>query len=601
MKRRLIWTASWLAGGALAWFPMASLPLYFAVNHTFDRISPWRLPFVAPVYWWYYGDDPRVTYWLPICAAGAGLLAIIPAFCALFLWPSYSTRLRAARPGQEPPEPPRALSDVHGNADWMTMAEARRLFPGPHREYGGVVVGEAYRVDRDTVADVRFDPENPRTWGRGGTADMLIEADGAHGAVIAGTGAGKTTATVIPTLAVWTCSVVVFDPSSQVGPMTAAMREAMGHNVVMVGPGRDGFNALDWIDIRDPLAEAHVTNMVDLIVGETTTVERQGPNAIFRTRAKELLICLLADMLWDSKLKPEQRTIREFRRRIRTPEKKMQGWLADVAVESESKLARDLASTMMDVYHETFSGIYSNAVADTQWLSIDAYADMLSGDSFETRDLLGGKLTVFIQIPLDSLRATPPIGRVVVSALLNTVYRAEGNLKGRVLFLLDEVNFLGRLKALEDARDAGRKFGITLVMIWQNIGQLTQTWGHEGKTTWFNAFTWRQFAVVDDMATAEEISKTAGKYTVLARTQGASTNMQGALSRGARSRGTNQGLSEQSRDLIRSDEVRTRLRGDAAITFRRGEPPLLHGRAFYFRRAAMRQLIEADRYRNAAE
>ena len=54
-------------------------------------------------------------------------------------------------PGEKIPAPRRALSDAHGSADWMSMEEARTLFPGPHPAYGGVVVGEAYRVDRDKV------------------------------------------------------------------------------------------------------------------------------------------------------------------------------------------------------------------------------------------------------------------------------------------------------------------------------------------------------------------------------------------------------------------------------------------------------------------
>jgi len=43
----------------------------------------------------------------------------------------------------------------------------------------------------------------------------------------------------------------------------------MGHQVVMVGPGLGGFNALDWIDPRDPLAETHVQAVIERVAGET--------------------------------------------------------------------------------------------------------------------------------------------------------------------------------------------------------------------------------------------------------------------------------------------------------------------------------------------
>jgi len=599
VKRRLAWSASWLAFGALLWLPLTSVALCAAL-HTLDRTEPSVLPIVAFYYWRDHAGSPGVARWLPVCAGGAGLLGLAPACCALF-WPG-GQRLRAARAGQKPSAPRRALSDVHGSADWMSMKDALRLFPGPHPVHGGVVVGEAYRVDQDRVADIRFDPGVRSTWGQGGTAPLLIDpcvTDATHGAVFAGSGGFKTTATTIPTLAFWTGSAAVLDPSCQAGPMTAAMREAMGHKVVMIGPGLDGFNVLDWIDPRDPLAETHVRAVIEQVAGETRA-DRDGENAMFRVRGMELLTCLLADLLWDSTIPSGQKTLRAFRERVRTPERKMRGLLADIHAGSGSELARDLAGSLMDVVPETFSGIYSNAAAATQWLSVKAYADMLSGNSFRTGELAGGRLTVFVQIPMDALRATPEAGRVVMGALLSAVYRAEGRLHGRVLFLLDEVNFLGRLKALEDARDAGRKYGITLVAMWQSLGQLTETWGRDGKTSWFNACSWRQFAVVDDAATAEEISRTAGRYTVLARTEGASSSTRSGLSDGSRNWGTNEGLSEQARELIRPDEVRTRMRADEAIIFRRGAAPLRCGRAIYFRRPELAGRAGGDRYRAAA-
>ncbi|MGI4811539.1 MAG: type IV secretory system conjugative DNA transfer family protein [Janthinobacterium lividum] len=314
-----------------------------------------------------------------------------------------------------------------------------------------------------------------------------------------------------------------------------------------------------------------------------------------------MLTCLLADLLWTD-ASAEQKTLREFRKRVRTPEKRMKGLLADIQINSQSPLARDLAGSLVDVFTETFSGIYSNANADTQWLSIAAYADMLSGGSMRSADLASGKLTVFVQIPMDAMRATPEVARVVIGSLLSAVYRAEGKITGRVLFLLDEVNFLGRLKVLEDARDAGRKYGITLVLMWQSLGQLIDTWQQGGKRSWFNSCSWRMFAVVDDNETAEEVSKTAGRYTVLARSQGTSSSSQsGAAGSSSKNTGRNEGVSEQARELIKTDEVRTGMRADEAIIFRRGAAPLRCGRAIYFRRADLKARIAVDRFRQAAE
>ena len=555
-------------------------------------------------YWLQEGSNPAARTNLLISGGAPAAFAVL--LVAIMLAAAFRAprRLRSARPGEKPPAPERAASDVHGNAEWLTIKAARELFPGPHPEYGGVVVGEAYRVDQDKVADVGFDPEQRSTWGIGGKAPLLVDpcrSGSTHGLVFAGSGGYKTTAIAVPTLAYWTSSVVVLDPSCQLGPMTTPMREAMDHKVVQVGPCLDGFNPLDWIDIKDPLAETHVQTVIDWITGDQNSqvVTSDDANSMFRVRGKEMMTAILADLLWSDE-PTEKKTIRTFRERVCTPEKKMKGLLADIHEESRSPLARQLAGALMDVFHETFSGIYSEAMKSTQWMSIKAYADMLSDNSFRTKDLCSGKLSVFVQIPMASLRTTPALARVVVGALMNAVYQAEGKVSGRVLFLLDEVNFLGRLKVLEDARDAGRKYGITLVPMWQSLGQLADTWGANGKASWFNSASWRLFSALEDDATCAEVSKMCGTYTILKRTEGMSSGSNSGSNSGSTSRGRNEGMSEGSRELIRPEEIRL-MREDDQILFRRGSKPLRSGRAIFFRRSDLVARVEADRFRKAAE
>ena len=556
------------------------------------------------LYWQQYSGNPGVRRDLLISIGAPGAAVLLMGGAVLGGLMSGRQRLRPARAGQKISAPVRAASDTHGTAAWMTVREARALFPGPNKVYGGVVVGEAYRVDEDDVAAVRFDPQKKRTWGRGGKAPLLIdpcETDATHGLVFAGSGGFKTTAVAIPTLTCWTGSAVILDPSCQLGPMAGAMRVKMGHTVAMIGPGQDGFNVLSWIDTKNPLAETHVQAVVDWLTGERNgQTAKSDNNEIFKVRAREMMTCILADLLW-SDAPPDKKTLREFRARLSIPEKKMKGFLADIYEGTASPLAKALAGSLMDVFHETFSGIYSNAMADTQWLSVKPYADMLSDPSFDALEIREGKLTAFVQIPMESLRATPALARVVIGALMNAVYQAEGRIEGRVLFLLDEVNLLGRLKALEDARDAGRKYGITIVPMWQSLGQLVDTWGTSGKASWFNSASWRLFAVIDDKDTAEEISKTCGSYTILKRTESRSTGSNSGNNSGSRTTGRNEGLSEASRLLISPDEVRTSMRSDEQIVFRRGAKPLRSGRAIYFRRSEMVAKMEADRFRMAAE
>jgi type IV secretion system protein VirD4 len=45
---------------------------------------------------------------------------------------------------------------LHSEADWMTAAEAQRLFP----ETGDIVIGERYCVDQDSVASQLFQADD---------------------------------------------------------------------------------------------------------------------------------------------------------------------------------------------------------------------------------------------------------------------------------------------------------------------------------------------------------------------------------------------------------------------------------------------------------
>lgn len=516
--------------------------------------------------------------------------------------------LATARPPlgtEQSPGQVRAPSDNHGHADWLGMKEARALFPGPDPAFGGIVVGEAYRVDQDRVAKSAFDPANPRTWGKGGTAPLLVDpcrTGPTHALVVAGSGGYKTTSVAVPTLLTWRGSAVVLDPSREVAPMVARHREqAMGHQVVTLDPAKAGqgggsFNALDWIDPASPLAESHVEAVVGWISGETRGQITSG-GEFFRESGKGLVACLMAHMLWDPNRAPEQKTLHELRRLLVLPEDDMRKQLVTIHQSSHSSMARDLAGTLKGLVPETFSGVYANANKDTRWLSTPAYAALVSGDTFQTAKLAGGELTVFVQIPLGVLKSTPALGRVVVGSLLNAAYEADGRVRGRILFLLDEVARLGYMQVLEQARDAGRKYGLTLLLLYQSLGQLAEQWGREGKQAWYDSTSWRLFAAVQDPDTARELSAMCGEHGVVATSLGESAGTQGRLSGGASaSSGRSENRSEIRRALIKPDELLQDTRADEAFVVVRGARPLRCGRALWFRRPEWTGLVDANRF-----
>ena len=559
-----------------------------------QRLSPFLKFYPVPVVLGGVNYDIRLALALGLAAALAGAIL---------------ATARAPLGTEQSPGRVRAPSDNHGHADWLGMKEARALFPGPDPMFGGIVVGEAYRVDQDRVARLAFDPANPRTWGKGGTAPLLVDpcrTGPTHALVVAGSGGYKTTSVAVPTLLTWRGSAVVLDPSREAAPMVTRHREqAMGHQVVTLDPAQAGngggsFNALDWIDPASPLAESHVEAVVGWISGEARGQITSG-GEFFRESGKGLIACLMAHMLWDPSRTPGEKTLHELRRLLVLPEDEMRKQLVTIHQSSHSSMARDLAGTLKGLVAETFSGVYANANKDTRWLSTPAYAALVSGGTFRTSKLAGGELTVFVQIPLGVLKSTPALGRVVVGSLLNAAYEADGQVRGRILFLLDEVARLGYMQVLEQARDAGRKYGLTLLLLYQSLGQLAEQWGREGKQAWYDSTSWRLFAAVQDPDTAKELSAMCGEHGVVATSLGESAGTQGRLSGGASaSSGRSENRAEIKRALIKPDELLQDTRADEAFVIVRGARPLRCGRAVWFRRPEWAGLVGANRFHREA-
>ncbi|NKJ39455.1 Ti-type conjugative transfer system protein TraG [Rhizobium sp. SG570] len=477
---------------------------------------------------------------------------------------------------------------IHGEADWMTMQEVGKLFP----EHGGIVIGERYRVDRDGVAAMPFRADDKQSWGAGGKAPLLC-FDGSfgssHGIVFAGSGGFKTTSVTIPTALKWGGGLVVLDPSSEVAPMVSKHRRQAGRKVMVLDPTASGtgFNALDWIGRHGNTKEEDIVAVATWIMTDNARTA-SARDDFFRASAMQLLTALIADVCLSGYTDEKDQTLRQVRANLSEPEPKLRARLTKIYEGSESEFVKENVSVFVNMTPETFSGVYANAVKETHWLSYPNYAGLVSGDSFSSDDLANGETDIFIALDLKVLEAHPGFARVVIGSLLNAIYNRNGDVKGRTLFLLDEVARLGYLRILETARDAGRKYGITLTMIFQSLGQMREAYGGRDATSkWFESASWISFSAINDPDTADYISKRCGDTTVEVDQTNRSSGMKGS------SRSRSKQLNR--RPLILPHEV-LRMRADEQIVFTSGNAPLRCGRAVWFRREDMKACVGENRF-----
>ena len=297
-----------------------------------------------------------------------------------------------------------------------------------------------------------------------------------------------------------------------------------------------------------------------------------GNSRFFELSSEQLLTGVLGHIVFSPEYE-NKRTLKALHEFMAQPEASFRKRLAHIHKASTNKFVRDALGPFINLTDETFSGVFKEATNEIDWLKYDPYAGLVSGSSFKAQDLLTGQMDVFISIDLGTLQKHPGIGRVIIGALLNTVYKAEGAVADRVLFLVDEARMLGTMSLLETVRDALRKYGITLVLVYQSVGQLDEIWGRHARSKWFDNVDWMSFAAVGHLETAEFIAKKCGTYTV--------ETVSRTLSSAGRSSRTR---SYASRDLIMPQEVMQDMRADEQIVFVRGQRPIRCGRAIFFRR-----------------
>jgi type IV secretion system protein VirD4 len=477
---------------------------------------------------------------------------------------------------------------IHGDADWMRSAEAARLFP----EIGGIVVGERHRVDRDATGATAFRAGDRESWGNGGKKPLLCfdgEFGSGHAIVFAGSGGFKTTSVTIPTALRWQGGMVVLDPSNEVAPMVAAHRKSFNRQIQVLDPAKpgSGFNALDWIGKFGGTKEEDIAAVASWIMTDNPRLDA-SMNNFFRGSAQQLITALIADVCLSGYTQPEDQTLRRVRFNLAEPEPKLRMRLQQIYDSSQSAFVRENVAPFINMTPETFSGIYGAASKETHWLSYENYAALVSGTSFATDEIVTGKTDIFINLDLKTLETHPGLARVIIGALMNAIYNRNGDVERRTLFLLDEVARLGFMRTLETARDAGRKYGISLLLLFQSIGQMREAYGgRDASSKWFESASWISFAAINDPETAEYISKRCGDTTVEV----------GQTSTNSRANGSSRTRSKSlsRRPLILPHEV-MQMRTDEQIVFTAGNPPLRCGRAIYFRRKDMTGRVGVNRF-----
>ncbi|MBA9083404.1 MULTISPECIES: Ti-type conjugative transfer system protein TraG [Bartonella] len=481
---------------------------------------------------------------------------------------------------------------IFGGAQWIDMKRLENIFPSN----GEIIIGERYRVDEDVIKDIAFNPTDKTTWGKGGSQPLLtynLDFDSTHMLFFAGSGGYKTTSNVIPTCLKYSGPLVVFDPSTEIAPIVKEARERFNNRTVYVldphGKSTQAFNPLDWLlNENIPLyeREAGLVEIARLLLSENH--KSTSTDQFFTSHAHNLLTGLLAHIVFSNEYKLEEKNLKTLRVLVSEPEPSVIKKLRKLQSSSPSQFIRETLGVFTNMAEQTFSGVYATASKDTQWLSLSNYAQMISGDDFKTEDITKGNIDIFLNIPAKILKSYPGVGRILVGSFLKAMEAANGHYAKRVLFVLDEIDLLGYMNILEEARDRGRKYGISLMLFYQSVGQIERHFGDAGAMAWFESCAFVSYAAIKDIKTAKNISESCGKMTIEVKGKSKTLGTTGA-------KGT-ESTNFQQRPLIYPHEITQSMRKDEQIILVQGQPPIRCGRSIYFRRKDFKALANKNRF-----
>lgn len=419
-------------------------------------------------------------------------------------------------------------------------------------------------------------------------------AHAVHTAVFGPTGAGKGASFIVPWLLETDESAVVLDYKGENASISAAQRQKLGHCVVLLDPFNvvtstsKNLNPLDFIDKDSPTAIDDCRDLAEQLV--VRTGEEREPHW---NDAAELWIAAtcLAVVLYGKEGNRSLQTVRDV---LSNPDKIPQ--LIQLLCQHGGMAAR-IGSQLAYFRDKELSSTLTTANRHLRFLDTTAIAAVTSSSSFNPALLRAGKLTVYVILPPEHMRAQAAWIRMVIASLMRSVVQGGLRYRHKVHFILDEAASLGPMGCINDAIDKYRGYGIRLKLFYQSPFQLKECFPNGQDQTVLANMTQVFFSIND--STADYVSSRLGDATIAVPSGGGTTGYSmpdgfGSQGQSTVSGGTSSNWSLIGRRLLRPEELYA-LNERVAITFAPGRRPILTTlERYYERRRSNGLLSESD-------
>lgn len=442
-------------------------------------------------------------------------------------------------------------STAYGSA---TFAKPETGLPPPEKLFHGTFFGFSYQDDKKQepmAKPIVSEPEN-------------------HTLIVAPTRTGKGTRVIVPTLLLYQSSLITLDPKGENAAITARYRrDQLGHKVHIVNPwgshaalfeslgfGPASINPLDVLDRNDPGVAATAK-----AIAQAICIRPSETNTVWQNQAAALMTALL---LWVTDRPGESKTLGRIADLVSGGPKgeDLRKHIIPKMVASSSfeGAMRKSVGQLGNLADETYSGVIFNLTEALQFLVDPLMVKATNHSTFDLADLTEEGTTVYLVIPDEQLRTQATWVKLLLEAVTRTFKRHKPQAKGRRgMFLLDEFPALGRVDNFVTDIAVISGSGLDMTIAVQDLSQLESLYGKAAGTIIGNC-GWKWFCNVQDLQTAEYVSKMLGTATQATESQTIGQN------------NASTAYGETARPLRTPDEVMA-MGKEYAVVFRPGKRP----------------------------
>jgi type IV secretion system protein VirD4 len=351
----------------------------------------------------------------------------------------------------------------------------------------------------------------------------------------------------------------------------------------------DTFNPLDFIDKHSPQALDECRDLAEALV--IRTGEEKDPH--WNDSAEAVIAAVIAVVVMYGQQAKGTRSLQDARDILAHPQKLE---IARRLMLAHGGMLARWGGQLEHLKGDELASVMSTCNRHLRFLDTLAIAASTGSSSFDPAGLRKGKMTVYLVLPPEHMRAQSALLRVWIGSLFRACLRGGLRETNQVHFVLDEAAALGHMPALDDAVDKYRGYGVRLQFYLQSLGQLKLCFpSDQGQTLLSN--TTKVFFGTNDIQTAEFVSKSVGNETIVvdsgghnsgwSKNRGSSSGSSHSESSGSSySGGSSRNWQQQSRELLKPDEI-IALDPRIAITLTPGVRPVWTRLVRYYEEKAL--------------